>query len=116
MAGSKSALGRASWCSISPSSRASTWGTCPTGSGEPISSSRGATHAVSSCWARALVGRLRATSSRPVVYAELPGAQHAFDLFHSLRYEAVVDAVEAFADRVRADRGAATIGAPSEEA
>jgi hypothetical protein len=36
-----------------------------------------------------------------VVYAELPGAQHAFDLFHSLRFEAVVDAIEAFAAWVR---------------
>ncbi|WP_351233128.1 hypothetical protein [Streptomyces sp. NPDC002133] len=26
---------------------------------------------------------------------ELPGAQHTFDLFHSLRFEAVVNAVEA---------------------
>jgi hypothetical protein len=36
-----------------------------------------------------------------VVYAELPGAQHAFDLFHSLRFEAVVDGIEAFAAWVR---------------
>jgi acetyl esterase/lipase len=39
---------------------------------------------------------LGSVSANPVVYAELPGAQHAFDLFHSLRYELVVDAVEAF--------------------
>jgi hypothetical protein len=37
-----------------------------------------------------------------VVYAELPGAQHAFDLFHSVRFDAVVNAVEAFAAWVRA--------------
>ena len=37
---------------------------------------------------------------QPVVYAELPGAQHDFDLFHSLRFEAVVDAVEQFAAAV----------------
>jgi hypothetical protein len=36
-----------------------------------------------------------------VVYAELPGAQHVFDLVHSLRFEAVVDAIEAFAGWVR---------------
>jgi acetyl esterase/lipase len=39
---------------------------------------------------------LGSVSTNPVVYAELPGAQHAFDLFHSLRFELVVDAVEAF--------------------
>jgi hypothetical protein len=32
-----------------------------------------------------------------VVYLELPGAQHAFDLFNSIRFEKVVDAIEAFA-------------------
>ena len=51
--------------------------------------------------ARAFVERLRSTSSNPVVYAELPGAQHTFDLFHSLRFETVVDAIEAFAAWVR---------------
>lgn len=51
--------------------------------------------------ARVLVERLQAVSSHPVVYAELPGAQHSFDLFHSIRFEAVVDAVEAFAAWVR---------------
>jgi acetyl esterase/lipase len=50
---------------------------------------------------RLFAERLRSTSSRPVVYAELPGAQHSFDLFHSLRFEAVVDAIEAFAAWVR---------------
>jgi len=42
-----------------------------------------------------------APRSNPVVYAELPGAQHTFDLFHSLRFAAVVDAIEAFASWVR---------------
>jgi acetyl esterase/lipase len=51
--------------------------------------------------ARLFVARLRSTSSSPVVYAELPGAQHGFDLFHSLRFEQVVDAIEAFAAWVR---------------
>lgn len=51
--------------------------------------------------ARALVEHLRATSGNPVVLAELAGAQHAFDLFHSVRYEAVVDAVDGFAAWVR---------------
>ena len=52
--------------------------------------------------ARGFVEQLRSASTGPVVYAELPGAQHTFDLFHSLRYEAVVDAIEAFAAWVRA--------------
>jgi acetyl esterase/lipase len=54
--------------------------------------------------ARRFVEGLRSTSSNPVVYAELPGAQHTFDLFHSLRFEAVVDAIEAFAAWVRSTR------------
>ncbi|MFI6449555.1 alpha/beta hydrolase [Kitasatospora sp. NPDC050543] len=47
--------------------------------------------------ARRFAADLRRVSAGAVVYAELPGAQHAFDLFHSLRFEAVVDGVEAFA-------------------
>lgn len=48
-----------------------------------------------------LVARMRSTSTNPVVYAELPGAQHSFDMFHSIRFEAVVDGIEAFAAWVR---------------
>ncbi|QKG18595.1 esterase/lipase [Actinomadura verrucosospora] len=51
--------------------------------------------------ARGFAERLREVSAGAVVYAELPWAQHAFDLFHSLRFEAVVDTVEAFAAWVR---------------
>jgi acetyl esterase/lipase len=51
--------------------------------------------------ARAFVERLRATSANAVVYAELPGAQHGFDLFRSRRLDSVVDAIEAFAASVR---------------
>jgi len=47
--------------------------------------------------ARHFVDNLRRTSINPVVYAELPGAQHAFDLFHSPRFEAVINAIETFA-------------------
>ena len=47
--------------------------------------------------ARAFVEELRHTSSNAVVYAELPGGQHGFDLFYSCRFEAVVDAIEGFA-------------------
>ncbi|MEU6857767.1 alpha/beta hydrolase [Glycomyces sp. NPDC046736] len=46
--------------------------------------------------ARRFADRLRAVSRQPVVHAELPGGQHGFDLFHSPRFEAVVNAVEAF--------------------
>jgi acetyl esterase/lipase len=51
--------------------------------------------------ARLLVDRLRATSTNPVAYAELHGAQHSFDMFHSIRFEMVVDAIEAFSKVVR---------------
>jgi len=47
--------------------------------------------------ARELADTVWRTSGNPVVYAELPGAQHTFDLFGSVRFEAVVDGVEAFA-------------------
>jgi acetyl esterase/lipase len=55
--------------------------------------------------ARAFAARLRRSSSGPVVYAELPGGQHGFDRFRSLRFEAVVDGVAAFLARV-GDRAA----------
>jgi len=48
--------------------------------------------------ARAFVDELWGTSTSPVVYAELPGAQHTFDLFRSPRFERVVDGIETFAD------------------
>ncbi|HEY1368206.1 MAG TPA: alpha/beta hydrolase [Gaiellaceae bacterium] len=51
--------------------------------------------------ARHYVEQLRATSTNAVAYAELPGAQHGFDLFRSRRFETVVDAIEAFAAWVR---------------
>ena len=50
--------------------------------------------------ARAFVERVRAVSSRPVIYAELPGAHHDFDMFESIRSAAVSEAVEQFAARV----------------
>jgi acetyl esterase/lipase len=50
--------------------------------------------------ARLFVERLRAVSKSPVVYAELPGAQHAFDIFPSLRTGHVIRAVERFLDYV----------------
>ena len=51
--------------------------------------------------ARNFVEKLQAASSNPVVYAELPGAQHSFDLFHSLRFDTVIDGIESFSGWVR---------------
>ena len=53
--------------------------------------------------ARRFVERLRGASTSAVVYAELPGGQHSFDLFHSLRFDTVVDGIEAFTAWVRSD-------------
>jgi acetyl esterase/lipase len=50
--------------------------------------------------ARLFVDKLRGVSTAPVVYAELPGAQHAFDMFPSLRTGHVIRAVERFLDYV----------------
>jgi acetyl esterase/lipase len=49
---------------------------------------------------RAFVERVRAVSSRPVIYAELPGAYHDFDMYESIRSAAVSKAVEQFTARV----------------
>jgi acetyl esterase/lipase len=46
--------------------------------------------------ARHFVAALRAVSRQPVAYAEIPGAQHAFDLFPSLRCLHVVYGIERF--------------------
>lgn len=62
--------------------------------------------------AREFVAGLRAVSHAPVVYAEIPGASHAFDVFHSIRTTYAVDAVGRFLARVVHDRAAAPV-APS---
>ena len=46
--------------------------------------------------ARQFVARLREVSKRTVVYAELPGAQHAFDIFPSIRSAHVVRAIDRY--------------------
>ena len=46
--------------------------------------------------ARLFVARLRETSLRSVVYAELPGAQHAFDYLPSIRSAHVVRAIDRY--------------------
>lgn len=52
---------------------------------------------------------LRATSTNPVVYLELPGAQHTFDLFHSFRLESIIDGIETFTTWVRANHDQPTL-------
>jgi acetyl esterase/lipase len=51
--------------------------------------------------ARLFVERLRAVSSSPVLYVELPGTQHAFDVFPSIRSSHVVRAVGRFVELLR---------------
>ncbi len=46
--------------------------------------------------ARNFVAALEAESKQKVAYAELPGAQHAFDMFHSVRTDHTVNAVADF--------------------
>lgn len=48
---------------------------------------------------------LRSRSHRPVVFAELPYAQHSFDLFASVRARSVAAAVEAFLTWVQVSGG-----------
>jgi acetyl esterase/lipase len=55
--------------------------------------------------ARDFVDALRAVSRRPVVYAEMPGAQHAFDRFRSVRCDNLVIGVEHFAAWLRSSVG-----------
>lgn len=46
--------------------------------------------------ARDFVNALRAKTNAPVVYAELDGAQHGFDLFHGVRTQFSIEAVGKF--------------------
>lgn len=46
--------------------------------------------------ARLFVEKLREVSKRTVVYAELPGAQHAFDVFPSIRSAHIVRAIDRY--------------------
>lgn len=54
--------------------------------------------------ARRFVDALRAVSGQPVAYAELPGAQHAFDTFRSTRSTHVVDGVARWLAALRSAR------------
>jgi acetyl esterase/lipase len=51
--------------------------------------------------ARLFVERLREATDEPVLYLELPGTQHAFDVFPSIRSSHVVRAVARFCEMVR---------------
>lgn len=46
--------------------------------------------------ARAFAKRLEDVSRNPVLYVEMPGAEHAFDIFPSLRTARVVECIERF--------------------
>ena len=50
--------------------------------------------------AREFVDRLRAVSTQPVVYSELPLTQHSFDLFRTPRSRGACEAVEVFLGQV----------------
>ena len=58
--------------------------------------------------ARAFVAKMREVSTASVTYAELPGAQHAFEVFASIRSQHAVKAVERWLEWHRATRRAAT--------
>jgi acetyl esterase/lipase len=62
--------------------------------------------------ARGFVKLLRAASSSPVVYAELPGTQHAFEVFRSIRAAEVVPRIEVF---LRSVLGLGDISAPAHD-
>jgi acetyl esterase/lipase len=47
--------------------------------------------------ARSFADELTGVSQSPVVWIDLPGAQHSFDLLRSIRFEALLDGIEAFA-------------------
>ncbi len=55
--------------------------------------------------ARRFVEALREVSPEPVLYAELHGGQHAFDLVPSLRTAPVIEAIERFLHTVHSRRG-----------
>jgi len=54
--------------------------------------------------ARHFVAALQSVSGSPVAYAELPGAQHAFDGFESVRCGSVINGMEWFTAWVRTTR------------
>lgn len=66
--------------------------------------------------ARTFVERLRAVSHQPVLYAEMQGAQHAFEIFPSVRSAKVIEGVERFLTTLwerRGQRGGASAAGPA---
>jgi acetyl esterase/lipase len=59
--------------------------------------------------ARSFARMLREASDQPVVYAELPRAQHGFDLFSSVRTLHTMRAVDRFLAVVRTAQGARAV-------
>ena len=57
--------------------------------------------------ARRFAAQLRSVSTQPVVYAELPGAQHAWDVFRSVRAMESVQAVTRFLEWAHATQAGA---------
>ena len=51
---------------------------------------------------RVFSAKLREVSNNPVVYVEMPGAEHAWEVVHSLRTEHTIDGVHRFLEWVRA--------------
>ena len=64
--------------------------------------------------ARAFVERMREVSKEPVLYAEMHGAQHAFEVFPSVRTARVIEGVERFLTTLWERRDAATPAVESE--
>lgn len=63
--------------------------------------------------ARRFVERLREATDSPVLYAEMKGGQHAFDLVPSLRTAPVIEAIERFLHAIRT-RGEDDVGESAE--
>jgi acetyl esterase/lipase len=57
---------------------------------------------------REFVRRLREVSANPVLYAEMAGAQHAFEVFPSYRTARVIEGIERFLHSIRTGRPAAS--------
>jgi acetyl esterase/lipase len=64
--------------------------------------------------ARVFVERMREVSKEPVLYAEMQGAQHAFEVFPSVRTARVIDGVERFLSTLWERREAPTAAVESE--
>ena len=65
--------------------------------------------------ARAFVEELRNVSHSPVVYLEIPGAGHAFDIVPSLRTGATVEAVADYLRALRASTSTSQSAASQRE-